>query len=79
VRQWADRNGCTGGFERVSRIDFDPSLAGDETEVIQATGCPSGVDVELWSIADGAHNPHLPDDFGSRIFRWLEAHRRRVE
>ncbi len=73
---WAtSHNGCaTAPRATAERVDIDRNLPGDETTIARATGCPMGIDVELWTIENGAHIPRLSDSFVSELWSWLAAH-----
>lgn len=79
VTALATRNGCTGPVEltpTARTIDADSTLDGSETTVETAAGCPAGVAVELWTIADGAHTPTLTAEFAAKVVEFLLAHPR---
>ncbi|MCU1387982.1 MAG: hypothetical protein JWL72_1320, partial [Ilumatobacteraceae bacterium] len=44
------------------------------TTVQTFPGCPSGIDVELWTMADAPHVPALGDDFAPSVVDFLFAH-----
>ena len=57
---WATKNGCSGALTSNSQtLDLDGTLAGAETSEQVYGGCPSGIDVELWTIHGGSHIPNL--------------------
>jgi polyhydroxybutyrate depolymerase len=74
VETWRQKNGCSGDFEPGAARDVDTQLAGDETEVQIAAGCPAGGAVELWTIEGGAHIPSLGDSWADQLWAWFEAH-----
>lgn len=79
VGYWASDLGCSTTREEVDRIDVDASVPADETRVERQTGCPAGVDVELWTIEEGGHIPTVTtgsdrNTFARRIWRFMEAH-----
>jgi polyhydroxybutyrate depolymerase len=74
VRLWAGNDHCTGLLTDVERLDLTPDLAGSETKRQAYTGCPAGVDVELWTVVGGGHWQTLQPDFGGRLVDWLYAH-----
>lgn len=78
TRRFAAYAGCdTGTTVTGSNIDVDASIDGAETEVLQYTGCPAGIDVDLWSLIG---SPHIPapwvDDAIDAVVDWLVDHPR---
>ena len=72
---WAGYDGCTGNLlDMGERRDIEGDLDGLETRVAHYEGCPSGIDVELWSIEAGAHLPVPTSDFAEQLAGWLSAH-----
>lgn len=64
---WAGYNGCSAPPAATgTTLDLEATLAGAETEVRRAAGCPTGVDVELWVIQNGGHTPGIVFPDGSR-------------
>jgi len=76
VQQWAGLDACGTTFSAGASYDIDVSIPGMETTSQIADGCPSGVDVELWSIAGAGHLPNLDATFAPQVWTWLSAHRR---
>lgn len=57
VTDWATKNGCSGVL-----ADTGQTLAvvsGSTTTVSAFGGCPSGIDVQLWTVHGGTHIPTL--------------------
>ena len=72
---WAAYDGCqTTTVEAASSLDLDDFIEGDETSTSVYEGCPSGIDVELWTIAGGAHLPVRTADVSTGIVDFLFAH-----
>jgi len=73
---WATNNGCNGVMAADGvTLDLDTLLAGSETSESVYGGCPSGVDVELWTIAGGSHVPVLAQPtWGEAGYGFLKAH-----
>jgi len=73
---WAGKNGCTGAITTNGQtLDLDSTLAGNETVESQYAGCPSGIDVELWTIHGGSHIPTLTHPtWGESIWSFFKAH-----
>jgi poly(3-hydroxybutyrate) depolymerase len=72
LTRWADLNGCRGElkFGKKPKLDLttpgfvDPpgiagGVEGKETTVNKFKQCPHGIDVELWSMAEGVPHPPL--------------------
>lgn len=74
VETWASRNGCQTARDTDAMIDLDTGLPGDDTRRERSRGCPSGVDVELWTIVGGAHIPSFDSGFPDVAWQWLAAH-----
>ncbi len=72
VGDWATKNGCTGAL-----ADTGQTLAlvtGDSTTVSGFSGCPSGVDVQLWFVHGGVHIPSLQTGWTDILWTWLSSH-----
>ena len=75
VATWAGYDGCsTEPALSATTLDLDSEVVGNETSVTSFADCPDGVDVELWTIADGEHVPNLTSEFGPAIIDFLFAH-----
>jgi polyhydroxybutyrate depolymerase len=73
---WAAKNGCTGALTATgTTLDLESTLPGNETIESAYTGCPSGIDVKLWSIQGGSHIPSLNHPtWGDSIWGFFKAH-----
>ena len=73
---WAAKNGCTGNLTPNGlTLDLDTILPGAETSESAYAGCPSGIDVELWTIHGGSHVPSLASPtWAESIYTFLKAH-----
>lgn len=73
---WAAKNGCTGALTATgTTLDLESTLPGNETIESAYTGCPSGVDVKLWTIQGGSHVPSLNHPtWGDSIWAFFAAH-----
>jgi poly(3-hydroxybutyrate) depolymerase len=73
VTDWAAKDGCTGAL-----ADTGQTLAlisGLTTTVGAFSGCPAGVDVQLWTVHGGAHVPALSQPgWGDIAWKWLSSH-----
>jgi polyhydroxybutyrate depolymerase len=74
VRQWYDRNGCTGAPARGPALDLDVFNAGDETRTFFAETCDPGGAVSLWVLDGSGHSPLLTTDFAASVVRYLLDH-----
>lgn len=63
TRRWAERNGCSTSRSVDGYISLDALIWGTETERRSHEDCPTGVDVELWTMYGSAHVPTLGADF----------------
>lgn len=75
---WAGYNGCSSDRTAYGeRLDLDEDVDGAETVTERYTGCPEGIDVELWTLEGSGHVPVHPDAYADYIWNWLDAHGRR--
>jgi len=75
---WAGYNGCDQTRETYGeRLDLDEQVAGAETVTERYTGCPDGVDVELWTLEGSGHIPSHPDAYADYVWNWLDSHAKR--
>ena len=79
VATWAQKNGCTGALAAAGPgLDLVPALPDAETRVEGYGGCPSGGDVQLWTIQGGGHmDPLDTATFGEAMWSFMAAHARR--
>ena len=54
----------------VSKKDFEPTIKGPETTVINYT-CDTHTHLQYWKIAKGSHSPKLPADFAEQVISFL--------
>ena len=73
---WAGKNGCTGALaDNGQTLDLDTGLAGAETKEAVTSSCPTGIDVELWTIQGGGHIPALAHPtWGDAVWAFMKAH-----
>jgi polyhydroxybutyrate depolymerase len=78
VATWAQKNGCTGALADTGQtLDVDALLPGNETKVETYGGCPASIDVQLWTIQGGIHEPNLNRPaFGQMVWGFMSAHAR---
>jgi polyhydroxybutyrate depolymerase len=74
VAPWAGRAGCGAEPTAGAPLDLESSLAGAETRVDAYGGCADGVDVALWSVQGGPHEPSLSPEAPGRVVDFLLAH-----
>ena len=75
VADWAANDGCTGGSSPTgATYDLEADLAGDDASAEAYGDCPSGIDVELWTIDGGAHSPNISSSFTRDVIEFLLAH-----
>lgn len=65
--RWAQRNDCSSTSFIDGYTSLDALIWGRETTQRSYSGCPSGVDVELWSIVGGSHVPAWETDFADKV------------
>ncbi len=76
MSQWLTRNGCGTTSTSTGTGDFDMSVAGEETERLSYTGCPSGIVVDHWKMNGAKHIPAFTDDFREALATWMTARTR---
>lgn len=75
VTSWAVLDGCDATLAATGApIDLDTSVAGAETRVDAATGCPSGISAELWTMEGAGHIPAFASTFAGTLWSWFAAH-----
>jgi polyhydroxybutyrate depolymerase len=76
VSTWAAKNGCGTTLAPTGvTLDLDTTLPGNETTVQGYSGCPAGIDVQLWTIHGGAHIPTIPyPGWGDAVWSFLSTH-----
>ncbi len=78
VATWAAKNGCTGTLASTgATLDVALEIPGNETVVAAYGGCPSGVDVQLWTVQGGPHIPTFSHPaWGEEVWAFLSTHTR---
>jgi polyhydroxybutyrate depolymerase len=72
---WSQKNGCTGALAATGQtLDIDTGLPGSETIVSTVGGCPTGIDVQLWTVQGGMHIPSLSPTWGSMVWGFFSTH-----
>ena len=75
IATWAVRNGCPGDLAATGvTLDLDSVLPGNETRVEGWSGCPKGIDVQLWSIQGAGHIPNFNSSWGESVWGFFSAH-----
>lgn len=74
--RWAALSGCGDAPEDGEARDLLAGRDGDETTAQRWPGCPSGVDVELWSMQGAGHIPRYRDEAPELVLDFLLAHQR---
>lgn len=78
VGQWAALDGCDAPSDPILHddltLDLEATIEAPETAVYGVSGCPSGVDVQLWTINGGSHIPSFTPDFAAGAIDFLLAH-----
>jgi polyhydroxybutyrate depolymerase len=74
VAHWATYDQCTGPLAPTGEmLDLVPNISGAETKV-EAYGCPTGTDVELWTVQGGPHAPLLSSTWAQSLWKFFKAH-----
>jgi polyhydroxybutyrate depolymerase len=73
---WGAKDGCNGELSPTGQtLDVDTTLPGNETIVSAFSGCPAGIDVQLWRIQGGSHIPTISHPgFAELVWGFLGAH-----
>ncbi len=75
VADWATIDKCDVMPDTTAApIDLETSLAGDETQITNYTGCTSNTAVSLWTIQGGSHIPSFTSKFIPGAMDFLYAH-----
>jgi polyhydroxybutyrate depolymerase len=69
VTSWAQDDGC-GAFAPGPSYDLDSMQPGSET-TSQIAACPSGIDVQFWTMAGVGHIPSYTASFMPTIWGWF--------
>jgi len=76
VVQWAQHDGCGTTFHSGPTLDLDAVIPGAETSVQVADGCPTGLDLELWTLAGVGHIPSFNTMAEPTLYQWFLDHPR---
>jgi polyhydroxybutyrate depolymerase len=79
IRRFAAHAGCdTNNPVMAPNIDVVGSIAGAETNVLQYSGCPAGVNVDFWTMVGAPHipGPWVPSALDSMV-DWIIDHPRK--
>lgn len=72
VGRWSSKAHCSPEPVDVGPKDYLTGIGGSETAISQWTGCDAGVDVQLWSAAQGDHFfLATGDPFKDDVATWL--------
>lgn len=75
VADWATFDACGATPDTTAApIDLEATLAGNETQITNYTGCKSGTAVSLWTINGGSHIPNFTPAFIPGVLDFLYAH-----
>ena len=78
IRQWAALNGCDEPADPIlhddNTLDLEATIEAPETAVYGVPGCPTGVDVQLWTINGGSHIPSFTPEFAAGAIEFLLSH-----
>lgn len=74
--QWAAHNGCGDATALGEPLDLDNRIAGTETRTERWAGCPTGGQVELWTLEGAGHIPALTTRGLPAIWQWMAPLRR---
>jgi polyhydroxybutyrate depolymerase len=72
IANWGKYDRCLGVLSPAGKVDLSLALPGAETDTMRVSGCPSGLDVELWTVHGGEHNVQLSARGGDALGRFLD-------
>jgi len=66
-------------MDKEKTLDLDLKVPGLDATISRFSGCPEGIDVELWTVDGGGHWPTVANDDGScdhcgHFVDWFYAH-----
>jgi polyhydroxybutyrate depolymerase len=73
IGAWGTYDRCSGVLTPAGKLDVTPDLPGAETDRARIAGCPTGLDVELWTVKGGEHNTQLSAAGRQAIGAFLDA------
>jgi hypothetical protein len=76
VDQWATHDTCAQTSHAGPTYDLDAAVLGAETTTQIFDGCPTGIDLELWTLAGSGHVPALTPAFEPTAYQWFLDHAR---
>jgi polyhydroxybutyrate depolymerase len=72
VDRWRERAGCSEDTDAESTADFDSSLEGEETDVLEWNSCSDDHRVQLWRINGGDHVlGNANQNYSDSLVDWL--------
>lgn len=73
---WATYNDCVLGQHRNSlgSVDYEPTVAGAETDIYDHGACAAGTAVQLWQMNDAGHIPTVTPTLTTAFVDFLFAH-----
>jgi polyhydroxybutyrate depolymerase len=75
VETWASLNGCTPTLSASAEaVELSGEGGTAVANVAGATGCPAGVDVQLWTLPEGGHGIDASHKASVAVARFLLAH-----
>jgi polyhydroxybutyrate depolymerase len=74
VDQWAMHDTCAQTSHAGPTYDLDASVPGAETMTQIFDGCPTGIDLELWTLVGSGHVPSLTPTFEPTAYQWFLDH-----
>jgi polyhydroxybutyrate depolymerase len=76
VARWATLDGCSDETAADEPLDLASTLPGAETTRFHHTGCPAGIDTELWRVGGAGHVLIFTPEISDTWWNWLSAHAR---
>jgi len=76
VQKWAGYDGCAATRTMTGTLDIETKIAGAETTIEVEDGCPTGVEIELWTLTGAPHLPSFNASYEPAVWAWFGAHHR---
>lgn len=74
--QMATQNGCSGTLQTttVNWLNFDADVPGDETTLLEWSGCPTDGAVQIWKGVGSGHVPNMTAAGFAAIVNFFQTH-----
>lgn len=76
IAVWGRVNGCGALLPTTRTLDLSTQVDGDETTIEAYADCPTGIEVELWTMNGVAHWPAPQPSFMAQLYSFFVLHPR---